>query len=135
VRDIQEEARIVRELTRDESGSDPFASAVRATRMPMIITDPRLPDNPIVFVNDAFGKLTGYDRNEIMGRNCRFLQGQNTDMDDVGRVRDAVAARKSIELDLLNYKKDGTHFWNRLLVSPYLTIVVICSTFSPRNTM
>jgi PAS domain S-box-containing protein len=118
VRDIQEEARIVRELTRDESGSDPFASAVRATRMPMIITDPRLPDNPIVFVNEAFGKLTGYDRNEIMGRNCRFLQGQNTDMDDVDRVRDAVAARKSIELDLLNYKKDGTHFWNRLLVSP-----------------
>jgi PAS domain S-box-containing protein len=118
VRDIQEEARIVRELTRGDSGSDPFASAVRATRMPMIITDPRLPDNPIVFVNDAFGKLTGYARSEIMGRNCRFLQGSNTDMADVGRVRDAIRARESIELDLLNYKKDGTHFWNRLLVSP-----------------
>lgn len=118
MRDIQEEARIVRELTRDDNGSDPFASAVRATRMPMIITDPRLPDNPIVFVNDAFGKLTGYDRSEIMGRNCRFLQGQDTDMDDIGRVRDAIAAREAIELDLLNYKKDGTYFWNRLLVSP-----------------
>lgn len=118
MRDIQEEARIVRELTRDDNGSDPFASAVRATRMPMIITDPRLPDNPIVFVNDAFGKLTGYDRDEIMGRNCRFLQGQDTDMADVGRVRDAIRAREPIELDLLNYKKDGTHFWNRLLVSP-----------------
>ncbi|TCP95876.1 PAS domain S-box-containing protein [Sphingomonas sp. PP-F2F-A104-K0414] len=118
MRDIQEEARIVRELTRGDSGSDPFASAVRATRMPMIITDPRLPDNPIVFVNDAFGKLTGYARSEIMGRNCRFLQGPNTDMADVDRVRDAIRARESIELDLLNYKKDGTHFWNRLLVSP-----------------
>ena len=118
MRDLQEEARIVRELTRGDNGSDPFASAVRATRMPMIITDPRLPDNPIVFVNDAFGKLTGYSRDEIMGRNCRFLQGHGTDMNDVDRIRDAIAAREAIELDLLNYKKDGAHFWNRLLVSP-----------------
>jgi PAS domain S-box-containing protein len=118
VRDFQEEARIVRELTRDDNGPDPFASAVRATRMPMIITDPRLPDNPIVFVNDAFGKLTGYDRSEIMGRNCRFLQGAGTDKADVERVREAIRTREPIELDLLNYKKDGTHFWNRLLVSP-----------------
>lgn len=118
MRDIQEEARIVRELTRDDNGPDPFASAVRATRMPMIITDPRLPNNPIVFVNDAFGRLTGYGRDEIMGRNCRFLQGPGTDMGDVARVRDAISAREPIELDLLNYRKDGTHFWNRLLVSP-----------------
>jgi PAS domain S-box-containing protein len=118
VRDLQEEARIVRELTRGEDGPDPFASAVRATRMPMLITDPRLPDNVIVFVNDAFTKLTGYERGEIIGRNCRFLQGPETDMDDVQRVRDAISARVPIEIDLLNYKKDGTHFWNRLLVSP-----------------
>lgn len=56
--------------------ADPFAAAVRATRMPMIITDPKQPDNPIVFANDAFLELTGYDRHEIIGRNCRFLQAQ-----------------------------------------------------------
>ena len=118
MRDIEEEARIIRELTRGKDGPDPFASAVRATRMPMLITDPRLPDNVIVFVNDAFVKLTGYQRSEILGRNCRFLQGPETDADDVARVRDAIGARVPIEIDLLNYKKDGSHFWNRLLVSP-----------------
>jgi PAS domain S-box-containing protein len=118
VRDFEEEARIVRELTRGDNGPDPFSSAVRATRMPMLITDPRLDDNPIVFVNQAFSKLTGFERSEILGRNCRFLQGPGTDMDDVKRLREAIAARVPIELDLLNYRKDGTHFWNRLLVSP-----------------
>jgi PAS domain S-box-containing protein len=113
-----EERRIDREIHKTTSGSDPFAAAMRATRMPMIITDPRQHDNPIVFVNDAFAKLTGYTREECMGRNCRFLQGPGTNTDDVAKVRDAIAAREPIEIDLLNYKKDGGLFWNRLLVSP-----------------
>ncbi len=71
----EEEQRIDAELHRMAGGSDPFAAAVRATRMPMLITDPRQPDNPIVFVNDAFRRLTGYVREETLGRNCRFLQG------------------------------------------------------------
>ncbi|MER2195058.1 PAS domain S-box protein [Methylobacterium brachiatum] len=99
-------------------GSDPFAAAVRATRMPMVITDPRLPDNPIVYVNDAFVRLTGYAREEIIGRNCRFLQGPETSLKDVARVRDAIERRVTIEIDLKNRRKDGTVFWNRLLVSP-----------------
>lgn len=86
--------------------------------MPMLITDPRQADNPIVFVNDAFGRLTGYSREETLGRNCRFLQGPGTNRDDVTRMRDAVDRRVPIELDLLNYRKDGTTFWNRLLMSP-----------------
>lgn len=97
---------------------DPFAAAVAVTRMPMIVTDPRLPDNPIVFVNDAFIKLTGYSRDDLLGRNCRFLQGPGTNVDDITRVRNAIARRESIEIDLLNYRKDGSSFWNRLLVSP-----------------
>jgi PAS domain S-box-containing protein len=113
-----EERRIDREIHKTTSGSDPFAAAMRATRMPMIITDPRQHDNPIVFVNDAFARLTGYTREECMGRNCRFLQGPGTNTDDVAKVRDAIAAREPIEIDLLNYKKDGGLFWNRLLVSP-----------------
>ena len=67
------------ELLHNTTGrGDPFAAAVRATRMPMVITDPEHSDNPIVFFNEAFQKLTGYGRDEIIGRNCRFLQGPET---------------------------------------------------------
>ncbi|WP_157222649.1 PAS domain-containing protein [Novosphingobium sp. AP12] len=118
MRDFEEEARIVRELTRGDDGPDPFSSAVRATRMPMVITNPLLPDNPIVFVNRAFISLTGFERSEVIGRNCRFLQGPRTDKSQVARMREAITSRVPIELDLLNYRKNGTHFWNRLLVSP-----------------
>lgn len=113
-----EEQRIEHEIHRTGNGPDPFSSAVRATRMPMLITDPRQPDNPIVFVNDAFFRLTGYSREEILGKNCRFLQGPGTNMADVARVRDAIERRVPIEIDLLNYRKDGSTFWNRLLISP-----------------
>ncbi|WP_342068313.1 PAS domain-containing protein [Devosia lucknowensis] len=113
-----QEDRIDSELHRISASNDPFASAVRATRMPMLITDPSKPDNPIVFMNDAFTKLTGYTRAEVMGQNCRFLQGPGTNREDVTRIRNAIARRESIEIDLLNYRKDGTSFWNRLLISP-----------------
>lgn len=99
---------------------DPFAAAIRATRMPMIVTDPRQPDNPIVFSNDAFLKLTGYSRAECLGRNCRFLQGPDTDLTAVGKVREAVRQNRDISIDLLNYRKDGTTFWTALYVSPVI---------------
>ncbi|GJD75365.1 Blue-light-activated histidine kinase 1 [Methylobacterium goesingense] len=110
--------RMTDSLHAEHGKGDPFAAAIRATRMAMIITDPRLPDNPIVFVNDAFCKLSGYDRSEIMGTNCRFLQGPDTDREDVRRIREAVAERRDIAVDLLNYRKDGTSFWNGLYMSP-----------------
>jgi PAS domain S-box-containing protein len=114
----RDEARINAEIAGTDGGIDPFPAAVRATRMPMIITNPRLPDNPIVFVNDSFCRLTGYDRDEIVGRNCRFLQGSETDPADVARLREAVAAPRTIEIDIRNHRKDGTPFWNRLLMAP-----------------
>ncbi|MFK3690928.1 PAS domain-containing protein [Agrobacterium tumefaciens] len=116
--DSTEERRIDREINQISSGSDPFAAAMRASRMPMIITDPRQPDNPIVFVNDAFASLTGYSRQEALGRNCRFLQGPGTNLNDVDKIRQAIAEKRPIEIDLLNYRKDGSLFWNRLLISP-----------------
>ncbi|KHJ53034.1 histidine kinase [Aureimonas altamirensis] len=116
--DRQEERRIEGEIHKASASNDPFAAAVRTTRMPMLITDPHQPDNPIIFANDAFGRLTGYDRHEVIGRNCRFLQGTGTNTDDVTRIRNAVARCEAIEVDLLNYRKDGSSFWNRLLVSP-----------------
>ncbi|MGN6466127.1 MAG: histidine kinase dimerization/phosphoacceptor domain -containing protein [Rhizobiaceae bacterium] len=97
---------------------DPFAAAIRATRMPMLITDPRQADNPIVFANDAFLRLTGYDRSVVLGYNCRFLQGPETNRDDIDKVREAVRDVTDISIDLLNYRKDGSTFWNALYMSP-----------------
>ena len=97
---------------------DPFAAAIRGTRMPMIITDPRRPDNPIVFANEAFQDLTGYARAELLGRNCRLLQGPETDRASVARIREAVEAESALTVELLNYRRDGSTFWNALYVSP-----------------
>lgn len=105
-------------LEYEHGRGDPFAAAVRATRMPMVITDPTLADNPIVFCNVAFQTLTGYAREEIVGRNCRFLQGPKTDVESVTRVREAIREGHDIDIDLLNYRKDGSTFWNALYMSP-----------------
>jgi PAS domain S-box-containing protein len=113
-----EAARIGAELLRAEGGTDPFAASVRATRMPMIITDPRQPDNPVVFANNAFCRLTGFSRDEILGRNCRFLQGPETDRQTVQRIRTAVQAGQPLEIDIRNHRKSGEPFWNRLLMAP-----------------
>nr|AML77642.1 putative LOV domain-containing protein [Encalypta streptocarpa] len=77
-----------------------------------VITDPRLPDNPIIFASDEFLELTEYTREEILGRNCRFLQGPDTDLAVVDQIRDAIAARRDITVQLLNYTKSGKPFWN-----------------------
>lgn len=97
---------------------DPFAAAIRATRMPMLITDPNQSDNPIIFANDAFLSLTGYSHGEIVGHNCRFLQGAQTDPRDVEKIREAIRNEEDIAIDLLNYRKDGSSFWNALYMSP-----------------
>lgn len=110
--------RMTERLKNELGKGDPFAAAVRATRMPMVITDPRQDDNPIVFCNEAFMRLTGFRREEIYGRNCRFLQGPDTDGDEVARLRAAVDVRTDVDVELLNYRKDGTTFWNALYVSP-----------------
>jgi len=100
------------------ASEDPFAAAIKATRMPMLITDPNQADNPIIFCNEAFLDLTGYGRDEVIGRNCRFLQGPDTDRSRVADIRRAVAADEPVQVDLLNYRKDGTPFWNALYLSP-----------------
>jgi PAS domain S-box-containing protein len=95
-----------------------FFAAVEMTRMPMVITDPRQPDNPIVFCNGAFVDLTHYRQEDIVGRNCRFLQGPQTDRRTVDEVRKAVAEQRAVAVDILNYKADGTPFWNALFIGP-----------------
>ncbi|MDP4024901.1 hybrid sensor histidine kinase/response regulator [Methylobacterium sp. NEAU 140] len=97
---------------------DIFFAAVETTRMPMIVTDPHQPDNPIIFVNRAFERMTGYTRDELIGTNCRFLQGPDTDRDTVSEVRSAIADHREFATEILNYRKDGSSFWNALFVSP-----------------
>ena len=109
---------IIAELSGLDDRSNPFVGAVRTTRMPMIITNPRQPDNPVVFTNDAFCRLSGYSREEIVGRNCRFLQGDDTDPAAIAAISAAVRAVQPIEIDILNHRKDGERFWNRLLLAP-----------------
>jgi PAS domain S-box-containing protein len=95
-----------------------FFAAVEMTRMPMIVTDARQPDNPIVFANGAFTDLTGYRQHEIMGRNCRFLQGPDTDPHTVAEIRRALEEERAVAVDILNYKAGGEPFWNALFIGP-----------------
>ena len=92
--------------------------AVSASRHGILVTDPNLPDNPIVYVNPAFEKLTGYAAEEVLGRNCRFLQGDDTQQAPVREVRSAVREGRECRVVVRNYKKDGTPFWNDLSISP-----------------
>ncbi|MBE7198011.1 MAG: PAS domain-containing protein [Parafilimonas terrae] len=95
-----------------------LASAFTATTSPMFVTDARSPDNPIVWANDAFLQRTGYALDEVQGRNCRLLQGPETDQAAVARIRDAVAAGAGLAIELLSYRKDGTSFWNAMTITP-----------------
>ncbi|UIN23790.1 histidine kinase famiy protein [Herbaspirillum frisingense] len=101
-----------------DDANDIFFAAVEMTRMPMIVSDPNQPDNPIIFVNNAFINMTGYSRADVIGKNCRFLQGPETDRAVVAQVRDAVLERREIATELLNYRKNGSTFWNALFISP-----------------
>ena len=82
------------------------------------LSDPSLPDNPMVYVNDAYEELTGYERGEVLGRNCRFLQGPDTEEDPVRKMREAIDARESVSVELINYREDGTPFWNQVTIAP-----------------
>ena len=83
-----------------------------------VITNPRLRDNPIVAVNDAFLNLTGYSREEAIGRNCRFLAGPETEQRGSAVLRDSVEAAQPVLTELLNYRRDGSSFRNAVMVAP-----------------
>lgn len=83
-----------------------------------IVTDPSQQDNPIIFTNITFEQMTGYSRAEVMGRNCRFLQGKETDREAKDKIRTAIARKEEAIVTLKNYRKDGSEFWNRLFIKP-----------------
>jgi PAS domain S-box-containing protein len=92
--------------------------AVAASSNGIVITEPSLPDNPIIYVNPAFERATGYSAEEAIGRNCRFLQGEDRDQPALGELRMAIREGRGCRVVLRNYRKDGTLFWNELYVSP-----------------
>ncbi|MBV0902361.1 PAS domain S-box protein [Haloarcula salina] len=82
------------------------------------LSDPSREDNPLVYANEEFEELTGYDAEEVNGRNCRFLQGDDTDPEAVAEMRSAIADGERVTVELRNYRKDGTEFWNRITIAP-----------------
>lgn len=95
-----------------------YESALAATSCGIVISDARLPQNPIIYCNPAFEKITGYAQDEVIGRNCRFLQGDKTDPQAIEKIRQSVRNEQGCEVVLQNYHKDGTLFWNDLTISP-----------------
>jgi len=95
-----------------------FEQAMAQTRMAVCLCDPHQPDVPIIFANRAFRDLTGYEEHEVIGRNCRFLQGPDTDKAQVARIRQAIETQEVLVTELVNYRKDGTPFWNALHLGP-----------------
>ncbi|MFB6159990.1 MAG: PAS domain-containing protein [Haloferacaceae archaeon] len=92
--------------------------AMDEARVGISIADNRRPDTPLVYVNDGFERLAGYGADEALGRNCRFLQGEATDPDTVDELRAAIDANEPVATEILNYRADGTPFWNHLRISP-----------------
>lgn len=97
---------------------DALIASIRLTTIATVITDPRLPDNPVVAVNEAFERLTGYCAAEAVGRNCRFLRGPDTEPEGSAVLRHAVAEGRAAMAELLNYRRDGSSFHNAVMVAP-----------------
>ncbi|MXP25991.1 PAS domain-containing protein [Altererythrobacter indicus] len=95
-----------------------FEQAMAQTRMAVCLCDPKQPHLPIVFSNRAFHQLTGYSEAEVSGRSCNILQGPGTDPVQVGKVRKALRHEDVVVVELLNYRKDGSEFWNALHLGP-----------------
>ncbi len=92
--------------------------AIAASSNGIVITDARQPDQPVIFVNPAFEQITGYAASEVLGRNCRFLQGDDSDQPGIQDLRIALDSGQSCRVNLRNYRRDGSLFWNQLSVSP-----------------
>lgn len=92
--------------------------SVSASPLAMVVTNPRRPDNPIEVANEAFCQLTGYVESEILGRNCRFLSGENTETWVRDQIRSAIELRKPVLVDILNYRRDGSEFRNGVMIAP-----------------
>ena len=113
--------RLLLESARGARYSRLLAAAVEGAPVAYAMVDALQPDLPLVYVNEHFVTLTGYQPSEVIGRNCRFLQGPLTDSRDIDRLREAVTKAQPIYVELINYRKDGQPFWNGVLLRPIRT--------------
>merc|ERR1712238_181645 len=94
-----------------------FIKALQTAQQNFVVTDPSLPDNPIVYATQGFLNLTGYTLDQVLGRNCRFLQGPETDPKAVEKIRKSIEYGTDMSVCLLNYRVDGTTFWNQFFIA------------------
>jgi PAS domain S-box-containing protein len=119
--DITERKKAEETIKRVAAENLHLAQAVNSVYDGILITDFNKPDNPIIYVNPAFTKITGYTPEEVKGRNCRILQGPATDPATVIKIREAIQNRSEVKVTILNYRKDGRRFWNDLSITPILS--------------
>jgi len=105
-------------MAEQDSMKSALLAAIANSTEPMVLSDPHLPDMPMVAVNSAFEALSGYPRVELVGRNCRFLQGTATDMATRARIGRCVRAGEGCIEWIVNYRRNGVAFWNLLFISP-----------------
>nr|AML78177.1 putative LOV domain-containing protein [Glyptostrobus pensilis] len=98
--------------------SSSLSIALSRIQQSLVLADPHLHDMPIVYASNLFLQLTGYSRDEVLGKNCRFLQGQDTNQEDIIKIRQSIEAEQSCTVRILNYRKDGSPFWNHLHTAP-----------------
>jgi PAS domain S-box-containing protein len=108
-------------LSEFKSLAGPMFGVLERSPMPFVITNPRLPDNPVIFVNEAFSRLSGYRSEDILGRNCRILQGEGTKNETVAKISSAIKDCLPIDIEILNFRKDGSPFLNSMSIFPVLS--------------
>jgi PAS domain S-box-containing protein len=96
----------------------PVLDAIRHSPIATVVSDPKQPDNPLVAVNEAFCELTGYSEHEILGRNCRFLRGPDTETSQTQKLRNGIFNESPTLAELINYRKDGSPFRNAVMIAP-----------------
>jgi PAS domain S-box-containing protein len=102
----------------NQTARHPVLDSIRFSPIATVVSDPTKPDNPLIAVNAAFCALTGYTEDEVIGRNCRFLRGPDTENGQTEKLRSAVHGQHSALAELINYRKDGSPFRNAVMIAP-----------------
>ena len=114
---IDDDPKSKRKEERLEKADFSLMTSLTSGQQNFVLSDPRLPDNPVVYASPGFYVLTGYTQEQVLGRNCRFMQGPGTDPRAIDIIRTAIAKGSDATTCLLNYKSDGSPFWNQFFVA------------------